>query len=154
MVASKSAVTGARGLTAYAASKGAMLAMARQLAAEGAPIGIHVNAVLPSAVTPMRRAGGERFANQLGLDPADSSLADHSCAVTSAVVAWLCHPDCTANGEFVNAVGGEASRFTFTKSKGFTDPDLTVEMVRDHFDTVMDMGDASFPQVVWDGDLG
>jgi NAD(P)-dependent dehydrogenase (short-subunit alcohol dehydrogenase family) len=57
-VSSVHALATSVGLTAYAASKGALVALTRSLALEFAPDGIRVNAVLPGAVdTPMLRAG-------------------------------------------------------------------------------------------------
>lgn len=59
-------VTGVAGLTAYAASKGAVSALTRSLAVEFGPHGITVNAILPGAVaTPML---SDYFAD-MGLDP-------------------------------------------------------------------------------------
>lgn len=58
-------VTGVAGLTAYAASKGAVSALTKSLAVEMGPHGITVNAVLPGAVaTPML---GDYFA-EMGMD--------------------------------------------------------------------------------------
>ncbi len=55
-VASKVAVTGQGGTSGYAASKGAILALTREWAAELLPHGIRVNAVVPSEVmTPLYR---------------------------------------------------------------------------------------------------
>lgn len=52
------------GVSAYAASKGGILALTRAMALEMAPAGIRVNAVLPGAVdTPMLRQGLERPLN-------------------------------------------------------------------------------------------
>ena len=59
-------VTGVAGLTAYAASKGAVSALTKSLAVEMGPHGITVNAVLPGAVaTPML---GDYFV-EMGMDP-------------------------------------------------------------------------------------
>ena len=51
------ALAGARGLSSYAATKGAVVSATYSWALDAAPHGIRVNAVLPSARTPMSRAG-------------------------------------------------------------------------------------------------
>jgi NAD(P)-dependent dehydrogenase (short-subunit alcohol dehydrogenase family) len=161
MVSSKTALMGgARDLVHYGASKGALLAMTRQLAFEGAASGITVNAVLPSALTGMTGDDGDdgaglaaavrkhalapHMAARLGVDLADGErLAERSTSVVSALVAWLCHASCASNGEFFNVMAGEASRLTFAMGSGFCDPDLMVETVRDHFEAITGLGEAS-----------
>lgn len=59
-------VTGVAGLTAYAASKGAVSALTKSLAVEFGPHGITVNAILPGAVaTPMLMD----YFSGMGMDP-------------------------------------------------------------------------------------
>ena len=154
MVASKAALIGAPNLTAYGASKGAVLALTRQLAAEAAAHGIGVNAVLPSAITEMskgRHPLAASMAQLLGVDPSDGPrLAERSTSVVSAVVAWLCHQDCAANGEFFDAVAGQARRVTFAMAPGIQDPQLTAETMRDHTDAIMDMTASSILPTIWE----
>ena len=78
------------------------------------------------------------------MDPSDrTKVAERSSGLAAAVVAWLCHPDFTTNGEFFKAQAGEANRVIFAKSPGITDLNLSVEVVRDNFDTIMDTTGAS-----------
>jgi 2-keto-3-deoxy-L-fuconate dehydrogenase len=57
-VASASALVGSPGMAAYSASKGGMVALAREMAVDYAVEGIRVNAVCPGSIdTPMLRAG-------------------------------------------------------------------------------------------------
>jgi NAD(P)-dependent dehydrogenase (short-subunit alcohol dehydrogenase family) len=57
-VASVHAVATSVNITAYAASKGGLVALTRAMAVELAPLGVRANAVLPGAVdTPMLREG-------------------------------------------------------------------------------------------------
>jgi NAD(P)-dependent dehydrogenase (short-subunit alcohol dehydrogenase family) len=69
-VSSVHAVATSVGIAAYAASKGALLALTRAMALEFGPDGIRVNAVLPGAVdTPMLHAGlGRGHIEGSGLD--------------------------------------------------------------------------------------
>jgi L-fucose dehydrogenase len=63
-VSSKTAVTGQGGTSGYASSKGAILALTREWAAELLPYGIRVNAVVPAEVmTPLYRQWLETFSN-------------------------------------------------------------------------------------------
>lgn len=60
-VSSVHAVATSANISAYAASKGGLLALTRAMAIEFAPDGVRVNAILPGAVdTPMLRAGMDR----------------------------------------------------------------------------------------------
>jgi NAD(P)-dependent dehydrogenase (short-subunit alcohol dehydrogenase family) len=151
-VASKAAIWGsAQGRSAYGASKGAILAMTRQIGAEGAPHGIAANAVLPTAITRPGQPRHDHLARQLGFDPSvdDEELMERSTSLAAAVVAWLCHPECTSNGEFFNAAGGDAGRMSFAFGTGIRDLQLTAETVRDHFPAINDMTGAKAESAFW-----
>jgi L-fucose dehydrogenase len=61
-VSSKTAITGQGGTSGYASSKGAILALTREWAAELLPYGIRVNAVIPAEVmTPLYRQWLDSF---------------------------------------------------------------------------------------------
>jgi L-fucose dehydrogenase len=63
-VGSKTAVTGQGGTSGYASSKGAVMALTREWAAELLPYGIRVNTVVPSEVmTPLYRSWLDTFPN-------------------------------------------------------------------------------------------
>ena len=63
-IASKVAVTGQGGTSGYAASKGAILALTREWAAELLPYNIRVNTVIPAEVmTPLYRQWLDTFPN-------------------------------------------------------------------------------------------
>ena len=75
-VSSVHAVATSRGLAAYAASKGGLVALTRAAALDLAAQGIRVNAVLPGAVdTPMLRAGLARWSAPDGVEWAIGALA-------------------------------------------------------------------------------
>ena len=135
-------------LSNYGVAKGAVLGLTRQLALEGDPHGIHVNVVFPNALTHVDQNTGpmmfraREYAEHLEMDPSDlPTLAETSAEKVAAVVAWLCHPDCTSNGEFFNAQAGGVRRVFLSMSTGIHDPRLTVEEVRDRFDQIMDPTD-------------
>ena len=63
-IGSKTAITGQGGTSGYVASKGAILALTREWAAELLPYGIRVNAVVPAEVmTPLYRQWLDSFPN-------------------------------------------------------------------------------------------
>jgi L-fucose dehydrogenase len=63
-ISSKTAITGQGGTSGYASSKGAILALTREWAAELLPYGIRVNAVVPAEVmTPLYRQWLSTFPN-------------------------------------------------------------------------------------------
>jgi len=121
---------GVAGMSGYAAAKMAIVGLTRALALEGAPHGITVNAMAPSAKT---RPGG------FGPIPASEALHEWlSLDVVAPVAGWLVHEDCTATGECFSVGGGYVGRVSVAVNEGRRwDRPLTPESVRDGWDDVM-----------------
>lgn len=99
LVSSGGGLHGDIGLAAYAASKGALLALGRTLAAEGQARGVLTNLLLPYALTQMTEAATPPAVGQR-MDP------DRVAPVLTA----LASPDCRLNGEYVITGGGRLRR--------------------------------------------
>ncbi|HEX2701147.1 MAG TPA: SDR family NAD(P)-dependent oxidoreductase [Acidimicrobiales bacterium] len=121
---STSGILGNFGQSNYGAAKTGLIGLTRVLAIEGARHNIRVNAIAPLARTRMT----EEMLGALDdrLDP----------RLVSPVVGWLCHEDCPVSGEVFEVGGGRVSRLFTGLTRGYFDPDLTMEAVRDNFDTI------------------
>jgi NAD(P)-dependent dehydrogenase (short-subunit alcohol dehydrogenase family) len=95
LVASTAGLHGEPTASAYSASKGAVIALGRAIAVEGARRSVFTNVLLPYATTQMTDGG---MAPQLrdAMDP----------ALTAPVVTALVDPDCTLNGQVLVTAGG------------------------------------------------
>jgi NAD(P)-dependent dehydrogenase (short-subunit alcohol dehydrogenase family) len=119
-VSSVQALAAQRGVAAYAASKGALVALTHAMAVDHAPA-VRVNAVLPGSVdTAMLRASARTFA-----DDEDQALTDWGAMhplgrvaraeEVAEVVAFLCSPRASfVTGSIVRADGGLMSRIPGT----------------------------------------
>lgn len=101
LVASTGGLHGDVGLSAYAASKGGLLAFGRSLAAEGARRGVLTNMLLPYAVTQM---------TEQDVPLPDGVRGRMDPAAVAPVLAALAGEDCTLNGEYIVAAGGRLRR--------------------------------------------
>ncbi|MFY9932584.1 MAG: SDR family NAD(P)-dependent oxidoreductase, partial [Streptosporangiaceae bacterium] len=95
LVGSGGGLHGDVGLSAYAASKGGLLAFGRTLAAEGAPRGVLTNVLLPYALTQMTDGA---------MPPQARSLMDPD--LVAPVLTALASPQCQLNGEYLVAGAG------------------------------------------------
>jgi len=121
---SNAGLLGNFGQASYGAAKMGIVGLTRALACEGSRYGIRVNAVAPLARTAMTEALLGSFGDRL--DP----------ALVSPVVAWLSHEDCGVTGEIYSAAGGRVARYFIGLTRGFHDPALTPEGVRDNLDAI------------------
>lgn len=132
-----SSMTGFADQAAYAASKGGVWSLTRSLAAEGAALGIKVNAVSPGGYTRLVISTLED----------DSPLLAHSREnlppeLSSPAVAFLAHESCPVTGECIDSVGGAVQRCFIARTRGFSDPGHTIETIAARWDDVMDQAGA------------
>lgn len=93
--ASSAGLHGGDGMTAYSASKAALIGLMRALALEGRAKGVMVNAIAPYAVTAMTAEH---------VTPALAARMDP--AAVAPLVAWLAGPACDVAGEVLVSGGG------------------------------------------------
>ena len=115
---------------AYTVAKGAHFGMTRQMAGAGAPDGIKVNMVMPWSYTPLveKTLGGTDFAKWM-----EANLRPEQVA---ASILYLVHRDCPVTGQFISAAGGRVTRILFASPKGYFNPDLTPEDVRENWGAI------------------
>ena len=130
---SNSGLLGNFGQTNYGAAKMGLVGLTRVLAAEGAKYDIRVNAIAPLART--------RMTEDL-LGPLADKLAPE---LVAPVAVWLVHRDVPVTGEIFSAAGGRVARFFIGLTRGYYNPALTPEDVRDNFDQVRDEAGYSVP---------
>jgi NAD(P)-dependent dehydrogenase (short-subunit alcohol dehydrogenase family) len=126
---------GQPGLTVYGAAKFGIYGLTRGLALEGAGHGIRVNAVSPGGVTNSFHHFYEIH------DPAalDAFIGDQPPERVSPMVAYLAHESNELTGGLFDAAGGRVVARLFGTTPGYTNPDLTMEDVRDHLDEILDV---------------
>jgi NAD(P)-dependent dehydrogenase (short-subunit alcohol dehydrogenase family) len=126
-------VFGNFGQTNYGAAKMGLVGFTRVLAVEGAKNNIKANAIAPVAKT--------RMTEEL-LGPVADKLAPE---FVTPVVTYLAHESCPVSGEVYSVGGGRVARVFIGVTPGYTDPALSPESVRDHWDEIRDETDYAVP---------
>jgi NAD(P)-dependent dehydrogenase (short-subunit alcohol dehydrogenase family) len=109
LVASTGGLHGDIGLSAYAASKGGLLAFGRSLAAEGAAKGVLTNLLLPYALTQITET--QMTETPMTDDGIPSSARKYmEPDAVAPVLTALASQDCRLNGEYIVAGGGRLRR--------------------------------------------
>ncbi|OCB63757.1 short-chain dehydrogenase [Mycobacterium malmoense] len=149
---SAAGILGAERMSNYGAAKTGLLGLTRVLAAEGAERGIKVNAIAPIAHT--RMLGQSLAAAGRRDDPAEQAVLDGLVgrylqrldpARMAPVAAFLTHRDCPVSGEVYTVGAGHVARFFVGRTRGFYDPLLSIEKVRDHLDEIRDEAGYTVP---------
>ncbi|OBF97553.1 short-chain dehydrogenase [Mycobacterium sp. 852014-52450_SCH5900713] len=149
---SAAGILGAERMSNYGAAKTGLVGLTRVLAAEGAEHGIKVNAIAPIAYTRMLTHSIDAAGPQD--DPAAKAVLNDLVgqylqkldpAQVAPVAAFLTHRECPVSGEIYTVGAGHVARFFIGRTKGFYDPDLSIEDVRDHLDEIRDEAGYTVP---------
>jgi NAD(P)-dependent dehydrogenase (short-subunit alcohol dehydrogenase family) len=123
-------VFGAAGSGDYAAAKGGVFALSRNLAQDYRNTNVRVNAIMPVAYTRMTAA--------IPHAPTIAWLERwFGPEKVSPFVAFLCHESVPCTGETFTVGGGRAAHVVFAHTRGYFALDADPESYRDHFDEVM-----------------
>ena len=131
MSTSAAGLHGVHGMAAYSASKAALIGLMRVIALEGAPKGVHCNAIAPYAATGMT-----------GKYLDSATAAQMQPEQVAPVVSWLMSPDCALNGQTLVAGAGVVRPAIRIEGRGlslgldYQPEDLTSQVAQ-----LMDMGD-------------
>ena len=128
-------------LSSYGAAKGAIFALTRNLAVEGAPSGIRANCLAPQAGTRMALAHG--VAMSMPTEMLEQGMATMPPEMNAPAAAFLAHESCALNGEVLHVVPGRISRLAVVRTRGFEQDTITAEDIAAHLDEIMDPTDAS-----------
>ena len=135
---SAAGIFGNFGQTNYGAAKMGIVGMTRVWAQEGAKYNIRANAIAPVARTRMT----EEILGPL-IEKVDPALV-------SPVVAYLASEECAESGEVYSVGAGRVSRIFIAEAPGYFKKDLTIEDVRDNWDTIRAEADYLIPTSVND----
>jgi len=142
---SAAGILGAERMSNYGAAKTGLLGFTRVLAAEGAEHDIKVNALAPIAYTRMLThsidgagAPNDAAAQAVLEDLVGQYLKKLDPAQVAPVAAFLTHRECPVSGEVYTVGAGHVARFFIGRTRGFYNPGLSIEDVRDHLDEIRD----------------
>lgn len=121
---------GTRGRIEYGVAKAALHGLTRCLSFESAEHGIHINLIAPGALT---RPGEER-ANG---NPPEALRKSFGPGLVAPIVAWLCHADCSSNGQSFTSIAGTTTRIGIAEGPGYASDDPSLEDIRDNFDQIV-----------------
>jgi NAD(P)-dependent dehydrogenase (short-subunit alcohol dehydrogenase family) len=131
-------------LSSYGAAKAAVFGLTRNLATEGLPHGIRVNAIAPRAFTRLSASHSDKVAEVMSMsketmDEINASMPPDLCAPAAA---FLAHESCPLSGEVLQTGMGSVARIAVVFSQGIWRSPMTAEDIAENIDTIMDIRDA------------
>jgi len=127
------------GQLSYNSSKLGMVGLIRSLAVEGAPVGILVNGVAPSAYTRLTEEVAARSPNPVMQEWLRNALP---IELVTPMVLWLGSDECSVTGYDYDVAGGRISRLLITaETAGVVARALTPEAVREQLAAIHDQGE-------------
>jgi NAD(P)-dependent dehydrogenase (short-subunit alcohol dehydrogenase family)/putative sterol carrier protein len=136
MISSASGIYGSFGQANYSAAKLGLVGLTNTLAKEGAKRNIFVNVVAPVA-------GSRMTATVMPPDFIEALKPEYA----APLVSYLCHESSTTNGGLFEVGGGWVGRLRWERTKGhtFDASKMTIESIRDQWDSINDFTDATHP---------
>lgn len=130
---SSSAQFGGATVAAYGAAKAGTWGLARCLAAAGTGVGITANTVAPFGFSRM-------VPNNPNLTPegVEARRKFLPAELAAPFAAALVHESCPVNGELFAVGGGRITHVFLGETSGYYNPELTLEDVIEHWDTILD----------------
>jgi hypothetical protein len=134
---------GGAGTSHYITAKSALFGLNRALAREGAPLGVHSNAIMPTAYT--------RLTAQIPEDDFRKFLVDfYPPEAVAPFVVWLAHGDTAVNGEAFSVGGGRAARVFLGEAEGAIAEAPTPEAWAAKLDELVAIGEYGTPVTMGD----
>lgn len=119
----------------YSATKAGLLGLTLDAAIEGKPHGIHVNAMMPTALT--------RMIEQIPDANFVAWFRRHfPASKVAAGILPLLARDCSVTGRIYAVGGGRVARVAFTEAQGWVDTEITPESMAAHVAEIEDMRQA------------
>jgi len=131
--ASGAGIFGNFGQANYGAAKMALVGFSRVLAVEGAKYNIKANVIAPVAKT--------RMTEDL-LGPIGDKLEPRYVA---PVVTYLAHESCRPTGRVFSVAGGRVAEIFIGEGPGYTNPDLSPELIAENWDAVTNRDEYDVP---------
>jgi NAD(P)-dependent dehydrogenase (short-subunit alcohol dehydrogenase family) len=126
----------------YSSAKAGVIGLTRSLAVAGRDHGIMVNALSPSAYSRLFSDPGlKQFATSA--DTASEGRGEPETVVP--VATFLAHESCPVTGEMFSSTGTNVGRIILAATPGHTQENMTVEAIRDNWDTIYAVKDLALP---------